>query len=360
MKKILFDANFKRDKIGQQLNFRLFNACNNISKEHSFLGFSEQKTDEKIPQNTIIKNINLLGLENLWQASVPAISALLNKNTPFYFPSGNVPGLLPSSSPVITLIRDILPLDVSQNENDLKIYKRNIQTDINRSDLVFVLSENTKKRLMQEFLFFSEPVVLPFASLIPDEYIDLPLARTNEKYFFVDVENVSPAGLNSLLKVFIYSQMKEQKATKLYLSGDLKIITKELLINLDVARKVNAIREYSNLTSEQRSVLLRGAIAAILPTKIDIMPFAHLDAMKCSCPVITDELPIIKEVCDDAAIYANINDSENFLRLLYKMEQDHDYRNSNILKGLVREKIFSWNHAAKVFIENIEKLYETE
>ena len=151
--------------------------------------------------------------------------------------------------------------------------------------------------------------------------------------------------------------MKNSKATKLYLSGNLKLVTNELLVNLEVARKVGVIREYKNLSSEQRSILLRGAIAAILPTKMDIIPFAHLDAMKCSCPVITDTSPQIREVCADAAIYANISDAESFKMLLIKLEQDDIFRNEYIYKGLYREKLFSWGSSARIFIENIEKLY---
>ena len=360
MKKILFDADFKKDKIGQQMNFRLMDACKKFSADLLFEGISQHETAEKIPQNVNIKSINILGMENLWRASVPSIKSLLNKELPFYFPSGNIPGLMPSTTPVISLIRDILPLDATRDEEALKRYKRKLQTDINRSDLVFVLNENIRNRLSQEFLFLNEPVVLNFASLIPNEYIDLPLARLNERYFFVDVENVSPTGLSNLLKVFIYSQMKDRKATKLYLSGDLKVVTNELLINIEVARKVGAIREYKNLTSEQRSMLLRGAIAAILPTKIDVLPFAHLDAMKCSCPVITDAMPSISEICNDAVIYANMADAEDFKMLLLRLEQDEIFRNEYIYKGLCREKNFNWDKSAQIFIESLEHLFAEE
>ncbi|MCR4881529.1 MAG: glycosyltransferase [bacterium] len=361
MKKLLFDANFKKDMIGQQLTFRLINACKSIVPDCVFEGIAQYPTKEKIPENVkIYRSINMLGIDSLWYATVPALNALISKDEPFYFPMGNIPGLMPSNTPVISLVRDILPLDAIKDEDLLKKYKRKLQTDINRSDLIFVLNDNIKNRLTQEFLFLNEPVVLNFASLIPAEYLDLPMARLNEKYFFVDVENVSPTGLSELLKVFIYSQMKDRKATKLYLSGKLRVATNELLINLEVARKVGVIREYKNLTSEQRSMLLRGALAAILPTKVDVMPFAHLDAMKCSCPVVTDAMPSIMEICGDAVIYADISEAESFKVLLLRLEQDEAYRNEYIYKGLCREKNYSWDKSAQVFIESIDRLYTEE
>ncbi len=358
--KILFDADFKNDPIGQQMSFRLMDACKKISESCTFSGIAQYDTEEKIPENVNIKSFSLFGFDNLWKALVPAFWGTINRGLPFYFPAGNIPSLMPANTPVISLIRDILPLDATKDEEELKKYKRHLQTDINRSDLVFVLNENVKERLKKEFLFLNEPIVLNFASLIPDEYIDLPMARHNEKYFFVDTENVSPGAFSDLLKFFIYSQMKDKKATKLYLAGKPKVVNKELLINLEVARKVGAIREYRNLTSEQRSMLLRGAVAAVLPTRIDVLPFAQLDAMKCSCPVITDSMPSIIDVCADAVIYEDITDTESFKMLLLRLEQDLAFRNEYIYKGLAREKSFSWKNSAQIFIESIASLFEEE
>ena len=360
LKKILFDADFKDDSTGQQMTFRLLDACKSYAPDCVFSGIAQDDTEEKIPENISIKSIDFLGMENLWRAFIPAFWGYTNREVPFYFPAGNVSSLIPSNTPVISLIRDILPLDATKNEEALKRYKRHLQTDITRSDLVFVLNENIKERLLKEFLFLNEPVVLNFASLIPDEYVELPMARLNEKYFFVDVENVSPGAFSDLLKFFIYSQMKDSKATKLYLSGKPKVLTQELLINLEVARKVGAIREYKNLTSQQRSMLLRGAVCAILPTRIDTLPFAQLDAMKCSCPVITDAMPSIKEVCADAVIYADITDTDSFKMLLLRLEQDMAFKNEYIYKGLAREKSYSWKRAAEVFLEGINGLFTEE
>ena len=358
--KILFDADFKNDPVGQQMCFRLIDACKNIAPEYVFCGIAQEDTEEKIPENATIKSLGLMGVDSLWRALIPSFWGMVNKNIPFYFPAGNIPSLIPSNTPVVSLIRDILPLDAIKDENALKSYKRQLQTDINRSDLVFVLSDKVKERLTKEFLFLNEPVVLNFASLIPDEYIDLPMARLNEKYFFVDVENVSPGAFSDLLKFFIYSQMKNKKATKLYLSGTPKVINQELLVNLEVARKVGAIREYKNLTSQQRSMLLRGAIGAVLPTRIDVLPFAHLDAMRCSCPVITDNMPSIAETCADAVIYADISDTKSFKMLLMRLEQDQNFRNEYIYRGLSREKLFTWKNSAHIFLDSINNLLTAE
>ena len=225
--------------------------------------------------------------------------------------------------------------------------------------MIFVPTEYIKTRLCEEFHVSSQLIVLNFASLISPEYLDLPLGVNNERYFFVETQNVSPDGLNELLKIFIYLHTKGQNSAKLYIAGDIKFVSQELLINLDVAEKIGALRAYENLSSPQRASLLKGAIAAILPSKIDAFPIAHLDAMRCSCPVVTDETPSVKEVCQDCAVYADIYDMKNYCNTLNRLEQDNEFRKDLIYKGLYREKNFSWENSAQTFIENLELISET-
>ena len=361
MKKILFVANFKNDKFTEEINSCLFRAICKLAEDYRFYGICKSERPSGFTSNTIFKKVNLNCNENLWKNTVLPLMCLFNKNVPIYFPNANVSGLLPYSTPVITMIKDILPLELSEyfvSANSEKNYRRQLQTDINRSDLVFVPTEYIKTRLCEEFHISSEPVVLNFASLISPEYLDLPLGVNSERYFFVETQNVSPEGLNELLKIFIYLHTKAQNSAKLYLAGDIKFLSQELLINLDVAQKLGVLREYENLSSPQRASLLKGAIAAILPSRIDAFPIAHLDAMRCSCPIVTDETPSVKEVCQDCAVYANIYDMDSYCDNLTRLEQDNEYRKDLIYKGLYREKNFSWEHSAQIFVENLELISE--
>ena len=148
----------------------------------------------------------------------------------------------------------------------------------------------------------------------------------------------------------------DKNNAKLYLVGDFDINTQELLVNLEVARKLNIVREYDNLSSGQRASLMKGAIAAILPSKQDNLPIAHLDAMKCSCPVLTEKTPSVYEVCEDAVLYSDIDNMAEYCEILSKLEQDENYRKNYIYSGLYREKSYSWDKSAQEFLQNLEQL----
>ena len=357
MKKVLFDGNFQDDILWAQMNECLFSAVLRVASEYKFFGLSNQTKLINFPKNVVLKNADFMCNENIWRNLILPLACLFNRNIPIYFPSGDVSNFLPASTPVVTMIKDISALDnLEQFENSKseKVYRRKIQTNINRSDLVFVPTEYTKKRLQEEFYLGEVPVVLNFASLISSEYIDLPLPMNDERYFFVESQNVSPEGLNELLKIFIYMHTTKKNDAMLYLAGDFNITSSELFVNLEVARKIGVLREYNRLSSGQRAALMRGAIAAILPSKRDTLPIAHLDAMKCSCPIVTDKTPSVYEICEDAALYVDIYNMNEYCETLTRLEQDNIFRKDFIYKGLYREQAYSWDNSARIFLENLE------
>lgn len=358
MKKVLFDGNFDEDILWAQMHVCLFSAVRKIAADYQFYGLSNQTKILTFPKNIILKTADFVCNNNIWHNLILPMACFFNKKIPIYFPNGNVSCFLPSSTPVITMIKDIHELDYPEKFDSIKtekIFRRKIQADINRSDLIFVPTEYLKKRLQEEFSMAQEPVVLNFASLIAPEYLDLPISINNERYFFVESQNVSPDGLNELLKIFIYMNTTKKNNAMLYLAGDFEINTNEQLLNLEVARKIGILREYDKLTSGQRAGLMKGAIATILPSKIDKLPIAHLDAMRCSCPVVADKTPSVYEICEDAVIYADIYNMNDYCEILTKLEQDNIFRKDFIYKGLYREKFYSWENSAQIFLENLEQ-----
>ena len=351
MNKVLFDANFKDDILWKQMHSCLFAAVMKIAPEYKFFGLSNENTEKIFSKNVHIKTAEFCCNDNIWHNLILPMACVFNKNVPIYFPNAWISGFLPHSTPVITSIKDISFIE--QNNKNLR---RKLQTDINRSDLIFVPTQYAKEQLTKEFSLEESPVVLNFASLISDEYLDLPLSVNSERYFFVEAQNVSSEGLNALLKIFIYMHSKNKNNAKLYLVGDFDINTQELLVNLEVARKLNIVREYDNLSSGQRASLMKGAIAAILPSKQDNLPIAHLDAMKCSCPVLTEKTPSVYEVCEDAVLYSDIDNMAEYCEILAKLEQDENYRKNYIYSGLYREKSYSWDKSAQEFLQNLEQL----
>ena len=351
MKKLLVDGCVDKNSI-QSMSFCLLNAVKKIASAYDITSYSSQNVDFDNVQFSLRK-ITLPLANNLWRSLILPLFAYLNKEIPFFFPNAMVPNFIPASTPVVTMITDILPHSgVSSKEE--KAYRRKIQASIYSSDLVFVPTEQHKKKLCEEYVVSNEPIVVGFASVIDEKYLDLPLTRNPEKYFYIQIEDGNSDGLNELLKIFIYAHTVGRNKPKLYIVGDLGKVSPELSINIDVAEKLGAIRGYNNLSNAQRAALIRGAIATLLPSANTTLPLVHLDAMKCACPVVTVDIPPVREICDDAVIYSDVRITEDYKNLLDRLEYDNEFRKEIIYKAIYREKMYSWEKVAQIFVENLE------
>ena len=351
MKKLLVDGCIEKSSV-QSMACCLLNATKKIASSYDITSLVPANVNFDIASFNI-KKVALPVSRNLWRNLMLPLFACANKEIPFFFPNAMVPNFIPATTPVVTMISDILPKgNVSAKEE--KAYRRKIQASIYSSDVVFVPTQQHKKKLCEEYVVSNEPVVLGFASVIDEKYLELPLTRNNEKYFYIQIEDGNGDGLNELLKMFIYAHTVGRNKPKLYIVGDLGKVSQELSINIDVAEKLGAIRGYNNLSNAQRAALIRGAIATLLPSRQYDLPLIHLDAMKCACPVVTVDIPSVKEVCEDAVIYSDVRVTEDYKNLLDRLEYDNEYRKETIYKAIYREKMYSWENAARIFVENLE------
>ena len=74
--------------------------------------------------------------------------------------------------------------------------------------------------------------------------------------------------------------------------------------------------------------------------------------------VIKVSQEISKHFCENAVIYADINNTEQFISILNYVENNEDFRQDCINKGLIQEKKFSWDTSAQLFLEKVKMINE--
>ena len=83
-----------------------------------------------------------------------------------------------------------------------------------------------------------------------------------------------------------------------------------------------------------------------------------LEAMTNKCLVLASDIPSLREICEDAAVYFNPYDTEE---LFGKMKNIYSAGNkkykANIDKGFERSKEFSWQKMAKETLEVYRQTY---
>lgn len=80
-----------------------------------------------------------------------------------------------------------------------------------------------------------------------------------------------------------------------------------------------------------------------------------LEAMSCSCPVITSNNSSLPEVVGDAGIMIDWDSDEQHVKAYEQYYFDRKYRDEMAKKGLKRSKQFSWEKAADIIVDAFNK-----
>jgi len=90
------------------------------------------------------------------------------------------------------------------------------------------------------------------------------------------------------------------------------------------------------------SVLYKKCEFFIYPSLYEGFGIPPLEAMKNGCAVIVSDIPSLKEVCSDAALYVNPDDNESIKNGILKIIKNSVLKSDLKLKGNLRSEFFKW------------------
>jgi glycosyltransferase involved in cell wall biosynthesis len=107
-------------------------------------------------------------------------------------------------------------------------------------------------------------------------------------------------------------------------------------------------------SSDDVITLYRNAVCLLFPTFYEGFGLPALEAMEYGCPVITSDIPVMREVCGDAALYCDPNDPGDIADKVTMLAESSELREKLRRRGLRRAAQFSWERCAR---ETFEVLY---
>ncbi len=102
--------------------------------------------------------------------------------------------------------------------------------------------------------------------------------------------------------------------------------------------------------------LYRNASLFIAPSLQEGFGLPMLEALACGVPTITSDIPPIREVLGDAAIFIDPANPDQIGEAIKKLHQDKKLKESLIEKGLEQSKHFKWEETAKKTLLIYKKL----
>lgn len=289
----------------------------------------------------------------------------------FWAPHYNLPLLPVRTKRVLLTIHDVYHLAFyGQLTPFQKFYaKTMIQTGMKKADRVITVSQFSKSEIVKYTSIAPEKIEVihnGFDSALFNRWNAGAERETKIKRqrlpcsYLLYVGNVKPhKNLRNLLRAFLLIHEKIPDHHLVIVGQTSGFITadRELFRLLEKSTVVkHKVHFMGVVDSLDLAVIYAGAELLVFPSYYEGFGLPPLEAMASGCPVIVSKLGSIEEVCGEAALYVNPDDSTDIALHIIKMINNPSLRQEFILKGLERTKMFDWNTSAEKHFRIIKRL----
>ena len=272
-----------------------------------------------------------------------------------FFPHINLPWRIPRRS--VVAIHDIRPLTQYWDRSFLAkaAFKYFLRRSILQTSSIVAVSSYTREQLLRLNYKINEiSVIHEFPDLI---FQNAPASSERIllfEYFLYIGNRKKHKNLETLLCAF--HSIKHLTNNKLVIVGG-----KENSIDYvdELISKLNLneyIFQFPHATDTEIINYLDFATLMILPSFYEGFGLPPLEAMARGCPVAVSDIPPLREVCADAAIYFDPHSADDLAACLMRTSNDTEFRNVLIQKGHDRLKHFNKSDIIAQHIELFERI----
>lgn len=250
----------------------------------------------------------------------PPIDVFLGKGV-YIFPNYRNFNLLRSAS--VTFIYDVNYLihpEYTQPKN-LHYLQKNMRKWLSRTDVFVTSSQQSKTEIMQHLGIEAGKISIVKLGIDPEVFYrrsDTETAAVREKYtlprdYFLYVGSIEPRK-NLAFMIHAYASSEELKPYGLFLVGGDGWLNEGIYEEIDAAKKkgYTVMKNDRYVPDEDLPALMSGAKGLILPSHHEGFGLSVIQANACGTPVIASDIPVLREVGEDAHYYFKNNDEQSF------------------------------------------------
>jgi glycosyltransferase involved in cell wall biosynthesis len=104
----------------------------------------------------------------------------------------------------------------------------------------------------------------------------------------------------------------------------------------------------------------RRAACFLFPSYYEASPLPPIEAMAFGCPVVTSDIPSLRERCGNAALYCNPDDIDSIVSAVERVMDDSSVRAQLSDAGLQQAAEFTWERCARETLRVISECIETQ
>lgn len=220
-----------------------------------------------------------------------------------------------------------------------------------KAHAVLTVSEFSKKEIVDTLGINVEKIHVvhsnvPFQNKPSKEEI-LSFKRNPEaERYILAVSSMDPRK-NFVRLVEAFNKIKD-KSVKLYIIG----MSFKAFNTPDLQKLIGEnVHLPGYIPDEKLQTMYQNALLSVYPSLYEGFGLPPLESMTYGCPVINSDIPALREVSQDAALYVDPYNVEDITQKIEQLLVDEPLRKELQEKGLLQIKKYSWNKSAKQVYE---------
>ncbi|MFA6194285.1 MAG: glycosyltransferase family 1 protein [Patescibacteria group bacterium] len=240
---------------------------------------------------------------------------------------------------------------------------------LKEADMVIAVSENTKNDIIELAGIDAAKIRVIYSGnnvikkAWPEDKIKTCLDKLDiSGPFILYVGNIEPRkNISGLIKA--YDKLRNELRNKsenvdLVLAGAPGWKDSQIHKDWQASTYKNQIKFLGYISQEEKEILYSRAAVFVYPSFYEGFGFPPLEAMTYGAPVVCSNVSSLSEIVADAAIMINPEKPEEIAKAMKLILTDKELRAHLVSLGYERAKIFSWDKAAKEYLELFKELHE--
>lgn len=237
-------------------------------------------------------------------------------------------------------------------------YKIMTPLAVKTSKRLITVSEFSKREILRFYTFLKAEDIKVIYGAVDNETFHLQTqGETDNEHFALAVSSLDPRkNFNNLIEAF-----KHIKGCQLKIVGSRnRVFTDDSQSNPSTEH----IKYIGRVSDEKLTALYNKASLFIFPSVYEGFGLPPLEAMACGCTVLASDIPVIREICGNAALYFDPYNVDDIIRAITQYLCESDVIKETIhKKGLANISRFSWEKSALAvmnIVEDVQKQKDCE
>lgn len=323
------------------------------NKEMRFVIYLRKSPLSDLPkQNEYFKYVVIPGSVAWSHIFFPAYLATHKKPDVLFCPAHYVPRF--SLIKTVVTIHDVAYFYYPEEFLKKDLYKLKNWTSyaLNHASKVISVSENTKKDIIKFYETPEQKIEVIHNGFNKTSSVETPReAKSPSSLYLLYVGTLQPRkNVAKLIDAFDILK-KDYADLKLYLVGKKGWLYDEIFSRVTELNLQNDVVFTGYVSEGEKNTLYKHAQAYVLPSLYEGFGNPPLEAMSAGCPVVVSNNSSLPEICGDACVYFDPNDTMDMANKISEVLSNKELCASLQAKGLQRVKEFSWEKCAKETLE---------